>query len=75
MQLYPWQDVLTNADAHIRNGFTVYQQFNCAYCGAKQTIDTPNTFHRQATCEECGKLTDIERNGHNFMAHITGKDT
>lgn len=72
MRLHPWQDVLDTADKAVKQGATVYQQFKCAHCGAKQTIDTPNSFHRTGSCEECGKLTNIEKNGHNFMLVMGG---
>ena len=67
MKLYPWNDVLDNADYHITSKSEVSQQWNCEHCGAKQTMENPNVFHMQGICEECKKLTDIKKNGHNFM--------
>lgn len=68
MNLHPWQDVLDNAERKIAEGWTVYQQFNCAKCGTKQTMPDENKFYVRGRCEECGHETDIVRDGHNFMA-------
>jgi len=73
MNLYPFKDVVANAERKIAQGWTVYQQFNCAHCGAKQTMDDPNKFYLTGRCEECGKITDIEKDGMNFMATGTDK--
>ena len=69
MKLHPWNEVLDAADALIKQDIDVYQQFNCAKCGAKQTMDHPNKFHITGICEECGHETDIVKNGMNYMVH------
>ena len=69
MKLHPWDEVLENANNHIANGADVYQQFNCEHCGAKQTMDKPNTFYMSGICEECRHETNIKLNGMNFMVH------
>lgn len=68
MNIHPWNDVLKNADARIADGWTVYQQWNCAHCGVKQTMPDENKFFEKGKCEECGEITDIKRDGHNFCA-------
>ena len=68
MKLGAWRDVLANAEAKIALGWTVYQQWNCAHCGTKQTMPDANYFYKLGDCEECGKRTNIEADGHNFMA-------
>jgi hypothetical protein len=73
MKVYPFEQVLKSADEVVEKGGTVYQQFNCAHCGAKQTMDVENTFFEAGTCEECGKETNIRKDGHNFMAMFGGK--
>lgn len=72
MNLYPFDKCAKEAEARIQQGFDVFQQFNCAHCGMKQTIDTPNTFHTIGECEECGKWTDIKHNGCNYMLVARG---
>ena len=71
MKLHPFAEVAKNADEKVRQGWTVYQQFSCAGCGAKQTMEDKNVFHHKGRCEECGHITDIERDGCNFMAAST----
>jgi hypothetical protein len=68
MNLHPFYDVAKNAQSKIAEGWETYQQFNCAHCGAKQTMPDANVFHKKGKCEECGHVTDIERDGCNFMA-------
>jgi hypothetical protein len=67
MKLYPFYEVAAAAHDAIQQGATIFQQFNCAHCGMKQTLETPNTFHKKGICEECDSLTDIEQDGCNFM--------
>jgi hypothetical protein len=67
MKLYPFADVSTQADADIQDGATVYQQFNCAGCGIKQTMETPNIFYRSGQCETCGHITNIAVDGCNYL--------
>lgn len=67
MNLYDFDECAKEAEARMQQGFFVFQQFNCAHCGVKQTIDTPNVFHTHGTCEGCGKLTDIKQDGCNYM--------
>lgn len=68
MKIFPWKDVLKNADDRIKEGWDVHQQWNCEHCGAKQTMPDINKFYMMGICEECGKTTNIKANGHNFMA-------
>lgn len=48
----------------------VYQQFNCRYCGVKQTMAEANVVHTLGKCEECGHCTDIEADGMNYAVHF-----
>jgi hypothetical protein len=68
MKLHPFDQVAKNAEARMRDGWTVYQQFNCAACGEKQTMPDANKFYAEGICEECKHVTDIKRDGCNFMA-------
>jgi hypothetical protein len=73
MNLHPFDEVAKNAESKIREGWEVYQQFNCAGCGVKQTMDDKNIFHTRGRCEECGHVTDIRKDGCNFMAMLSMK--
>jgi hypothetical protein len=50
----------------------VFQQFNCAGCGIKQTMPDPNVLYTHGKCEECGAITDIEKHGCNYAVHYMG---
>lgn len=67
MKLYPFDEVCRAADKHVQMGRKVFQQFNCAHCGTKQTIDDANHFYTHGICEECGKDTDLKKDGCNYM--------
>jgi len=69
MKLYPFWDVAKHAHELMLKGAHVYEQFNCANCGVKQTMDTPNQWFTKGVCEECGYVTDIEQDGCNMMVH------
>lgn len=70
MKLHPFWAVVKEAQHWMNEGADVHQQFNCAGCGVKQTMDTPNIFYKTGECEECHHVTDIEKDGCNYMAHI-----
>lgn len=71
MKLHPLRECMARADELVgKYGAEVFQQFNCAHCGAKQTVDEPNTFYALGTCEECGKQTNIEADGCNYAVHF-----
>ena len=71
MKVHPFDDVVREATRHIKAGHRVHQQFNCAHCGTKQGMETPNVFYERGICEECGKETDIKRDGCNYMLHAS----
>lgn len=67
MNLYPFRECVSRADTLIKAGWTIYQEFICSSCGTKQIMDTPNTFYLSGTCEECSAVTDIEKDGCNYL--------
>ena len=68
MKIHPFNEVCKNAEARMTEGWDIYQQFNCAFCGAKQTMSDANKFYELGNCEECGRQTNIKKDGCNFMA-------
>jgi ribosomal protein L40E len=71
MKLHPMLECMKRADELIEKyGGYVLQQFNCAECGAKQTMDVPNAFFTHGICERCGAQTDIAADGCNYALHI-----
>jgi hypothetical protein len=71
MELHPFDEVVCEAEGRISRGVTVYQQFACARCGSKQTMDEPNVFYTGGRCEECGAETDIRADGCNYLVILT----
>lgn len=69
---YPFYDVVKEADAHVVSGATVMQKFTCEACGARQTIDVPNTFYKLGSCEECHHVTNLEECGCNYILFLGG---
>jgi hypothetical protein len=68
MKLHPFEECVQTATPLMEAGHKIHQQFNCEHCGIKQTMDLPNKFYYIGTCEECGKNTDIRKNGCNYLA-------
>lgn len=67
MKLHPFDKCVADAFKIMKKGSAIYQQFNCMHCGTKQTMADANKFYTRGICEECGKETDIKRNGCNYM--------
>jgi len=67
MKLHPFDECAKAAKQKVDQGHTIYQQWNCAHCGVKQTMEVANTFFTLGKCEECGRETDIRRDGCNWM--------
>ena len=68
MKLFPFYDCAARAHQLALDGVHIYQQFNCAHCGAKQIMPDKNHFYKRGLCEECNKETNIEQDGCNYMA-------
>jgi hypothetical protein len=68
MNLHPFDEVVANARQRMSEGWEIHLQFNCAYCGTKQTFAEKNYFSGRGACEECGRVTSLMTNGCNFMA-------
>jgi hypothetical protein len=70
LKLYPWDECVDQVQFYLAMGALVHQQFNCAKCGTKQTMGTPNVFFELGTCEECKHVTDIRKDGCNYLLHL-----
>jgi hypothetical protein len=67
MNLHPFNDVVANARQRMLEGWTIHLQFNCAYCGVKQTFAEENYLSATGRCEECGQITNLRADGCNLM--------
>ncbi len=64
---YPFDDVCKTAEELIGQGREVYQKWTCSNCGSRQTMPDANTMYTKGICEECDSLTDIKKQGCNYM--------
>ena len=68
MNVIPMKDAWASALEWMHEGFRIHQQFVCAKCHAKQTMEEVNTFFERGRCEQCGYETDLWKAGCGFMA-------
>jgi hypothetical protein len=73
MKLVPFLDAGAQANELVLQGHTIFQQFQCANCKTKQTIEVPNAFYKLGKCEECAHVTDIVKDGCNFTVMYTNR--
>jgi hypothetical protein len=73
MKLYPLQECADRAEKILAQNphAQCFQQFKCAHCGVKQTMPDANKFYIGGCCEECGRITDIQKTGCNYAVHYT----
>lgn len=71
MSDYPLSIIVEQADQILAKNPTaeLYQKFTCGNCGSRQTMDRPNSFYREGSCEECGHITSITHCG--FIVVVT----
>ena len=67
---FPFYEVVAAAERYMQAGHDVHQKFTCVGCGARLGIDTPNVFHKLGTCDKCPAVTNIERQGCNYLIHM-----
>lgn len=70
---YPIEDCVATASA-IKNKMgdkvAIHQKWTCQHCGARQTMEQPDTFYTRGRCEECGKVTVIARCNYVIVAAL-----
>lgn len=72
MMDYPLSIVTAQAEQILSKNPTadVYQTFTCGNCGARQTMETPNIFYKEGSCEECDAITEITYCGFSLVSVI-----
>jgi hypothetical protein len=73
---YPFTQVLEEADKLIESGnglVKLYQKFTCESCKGRLTMEEPNTFYTSGKCDRCGSVTNIKKNGCNYLVVAEGK--
>ncbi len=66
---FPFDDIVRDAVPLAKMGHQVFQKFTCSGCGNRLTMETPNVFFEQGTCDKCDAVTDIKKSGCNYMLH------
>jgi hypothetical protein len=64
---HPFNEACEGAMRVTDQGGVVFQKFTCENCNSRQTIDVPNTFYTQGSCQECHHITDLQKRGCNYM--------
>jgi hypothetical protein len=74
MNLHPWDAVIENVRNKLAEspGAMFFQQYNCSGCGSKLTMDEANKFYTHGSCDRCPTITDIRKDGCNFMIVLGG---
>lgn len=61
---YPIQDVLRQVNENrdlFGPRFHFHQKWTCPACGARQTMEEEDKMFAKGQCEECGKVSKIEK--------------
>ena len=69
---FPFYECAAAAEKLVTEGggkVNIHQKFSCSKCGARQTMEEPNKFFKTGRCEECGHMTNIEKQGCNYLVH------
>lgn len=68
---FPFQECVEAVSKLLeKGGCRVYQKFTCDGCAQRLTIEEPNMFFTQGSCDKCPAITDIEAKGCNYMVHF-----
>ena len=67
---FPFYEATRTAEQLTNQGHDVYQKYSCAGCGQRLTMEIPNIFYKSGTCDKCDTVTDIEKQGCNYMVHM-----
>jgi hypothetical protein len=72
---YPIYECAKVAGELIARGVHVRQKFTCSNCGSRQTIEEQDVFYTSARCEDCTYVTDIQKQGCNYLAIASSFDS
>jgi len=70
---HPFKVIVEVVRIHALRGRLCYQKFSCSKCGQRLTMETPNVLYKTASCDQCQTVTDIEKQGCNFMLEMHNK--
>ena len=64
---HPFVEIALAVEDHASNGFFCYQKWSCEHCQSRQMMPNANVLYKTGKCQECGKITDIVKNGCNYL--------
>lgn len=67
---FPFDLMCAQAKELSDQGIRVYQKFTCVGCGNRLTIEEPNHFYEEGTCDNCSAVTNIRERGCNYLVHM-----
>jgi len=67
---YPFYEIAVAVKEYAEKGFSCYQKFTCSACGQRLTMEEPNVLYKEGHCDKCGHITNIEKQGCNYMLHM-----
>jgi len=50
----------------------IHFKFTCGQCGARCTLEEPNTLYESGECFECGAMTVISEGGFDLFMRFAG---
>jgi hypothetical protein len=72
---HPFEEIAKAIQEHAAHGRMCYQKFTCSGCGRRLSMEEPNVLYKTGHCDGCGAVTDIEKQGCNYMLHVAGADS
>jgi len=72
---HPFEEICAAVKKHAEKGNLCYQKFTCGGCGQRLGVDKPNVFYKTIKCDECGYVTDVEKQGCNYLLEMRGPAT
>jgi hypothetical protein len=70
---HPFYDVARTALKVMQGGATIHQKWSCEKCGVRQHMPDPNKFFTHGKCEKCNHVTDLVKQGCNYMVIASGE--
>jgi hypothetical protein len=71
---HPFEEIVAAIQRHAALGRMCYQKYTCSGCGLRLSMEEPNVLYKTGRCDGCGVVTDIEKQGCNYMLHIAGAE-
>jgi len=67
---HPFSVIEAAVKVHAAAGRLCYQKYTCEKCKQRLTMEEPNVLYKTGSCETCGHVTDIEKQGCNYLLEM-----